>query len=200
MLYKQSPYFKNQREIILQYLEKATHSIVIAMAYFTDKVLFDKLLQKTREKVQVYLLVQDDEINRLSGIEFNQLNGEYGEFVMIGTEQKLNSKFCVIDCCIILHGSYNWTYQATDNIENLTVSEGDIKSAAQFIVQFFRIGGDFFKDAKLFVGKPEIIKEDNIRNRTNRQSRQNRIEELRKKIQEDLNRRNNNSPDDNLKK
>ena len=184
MLYKQTPYFRNQKEVIIQCLNKAKHSIVIAMAYFTDKSLFDILLSKTREKVQVYLLVQADEINSLSGIDFSQLNGEFGEFVMIDREQKLNSKFCVIDGYIILHGSYNWTYQATDNIENLTVSEGDIKSAAQFINQFFRIGGDFFKDAKLFVNKPDIYKEDNIRNNNGRRDKSNITSGLLKKMEE----------------
>ncbi|MBL0273593.1 MAG: hypothetical protein IPQ06_11125 [Chitinophagaceae bacterium] len=133
-------YFDNQKTVISQHLHGAKTSIIIAIAWFTDKNLFDILVKKSKEGVHVYVLIHDDEINSTSDITYEELNSLNSDVVLIGDEKKLmHHKFCVIDGITILHGSYNWTYQAMNNHETLIVTEGDIELSATFVKQFYKI-------------------------------------------------------------
>ena len=133
-------YFEGQRDIISRHIRAARSFILVAMAWFTDKTLFELLLKKAQEGVQVLVLIHDDEINSTSDIPYTKLNGKSSELLLIADSRKImHHKFCVIDCNTVLHGSYNWTYQAMKNHENLSVTVGDIHLAATFIMQFFKI-------------------------------------------------------------
>jgi phosphatidylserine/phosphatidylglycerophosphate/cardiolipin synthase-like enzyme len=133
-------YFEEQWAVIIKHLTKAKSFILVAMAWFTDESLFDLLLQRAQEGVQVLLLIHDDEINSTSGITYEKMNGKNSELYLIADEKKtMHHKFCVIDGVTVLHGSYNWTNQARYNHENLLVTEGDIFLAASFIMQFNKI-------------------------------------------------------------
>ncbi|SRR5258706_4639488 len=133
-------YFEGQREVISRHILAARSFILVAMAWFTDKTLFELLLKKAQEGVQVLVLIHDDEINTTSDIPYTKLNDKNSELFLIADSKKImHHKFCVIDCNTVLHGSYNWTYQAIKNHENLSVTEGDIHLAASFIMQFFKI-------------------------------------------------------------
>ena len=66
-------YFEHIREHIQSYLTDANSQIDLAVAWFTDRVLFDTLCQKAQSGVKVRLLLYDDDINN-AYLPFDKLN------------------------------------------------------------------------------------------------------------------------------
>jgi multidrug efflux pump subunit AcrA (membrane-fusion protein) len=133
-------YFDDIQLHILYELRKATTSIHIAVAWFTDPDIFEQLCQKAGSGVRVELIVVNDSINRKSGIEHEQLRDLGGVFMMVGDKKKssaiMHNKFCVIDGATVITGSYNWSRQAQQNSENITIISDHPELARQFIQEF----------------------------------------------------------------
>ena len=130
-------YFENIREQIAVRLTDAEQSIDLAVAWFTDRVLFDALCRKAKSGVKVRLLLFDDDINK--HLPINDLERLGGKVFRI-SERLMHNKFCVIDRAVVISGSYNWTNKAhNDNYENIAVTTGDTLFAAQFLQEFNRI-------------------------------------------------------------
>lgn len=124
------------RSIILEQLDSAQRNIFIAVAWFTDTLLFNKLLKKQQEGVHIEVIVTQHEFN--NRIDFNVLRNNGGLFLEVGDESYyMHNKFCVIDYQVVINGSFNWTKRAnTANIENITVIEGNNQLALSFINEF----------------------------------------------------------------
>lgn len=143
-------YFDDIQFHILRELRKATSSIHIAAAWFTDAEIFDHLCQKAGEGVRVELVIVKDDINRRSRLEYKRLIDLGGLFLMVGDKRKgsaiMHNKFYVIDGVTVINGSYNWSRQAQENWENITIIGGHPELASQFLSEFERIveqnGGD----------------------------------------------------------
>lgn len=133
-------YFDDIQLQILNKLRKATISIHIAVAWFTDPEIFEQLCQKAVSGVRVELIVVNDSINRKSGIAYERLRELGGVFMMVGDKRKgsaiMHNKFCVIDGATVITGSYNWSRQAKQNSENITVISNHPELAQQFIQEF----------------------------------------------------------------
>jgi hypothetical protein len=131
-------YFENIQEEILNELSKTQESVIIAVAWFTDTLLFESLCRLASKGIKVQLLIMNDEINNSSGINFEKLNTAGGKVYKIGDgshESLMHNKFCVIDGQIVINGSYNWTNKARQNHESITVIN-DKELALKFIVEF----------------------------------------------------------------
>ena len=102
--------FENIAERIQQEIHQANHSICIAMAWFTNQAIFERLIQKAKEGIEISLMISNDEINLNSSIDFEQLNIGKSKVYKIGDGKKelLHHKFCVIDNNLVISGSYNW--------------------------------------------------------------------------------------------
>ena len=103
------------------------------MAWFTNKVLFEKLLEKQKEGVNVQLVIYDDGVNAKHGVDVTQLDA-----VKIRAERGgiMHDKFCIIDNHTVITGSYNWSDNAEfKNEENITI-ETDNEQANRFSVKF----------------------------------------------------------------
>lgn len=133
-------YFDDIQLHILHELHKATSSIHIAVAWFTDPELFEQLCQKAGSGVRVELIVINDSINRKSGLQYKSLCDLGGMFMMVGDDKKnstiMHNKFCVIDSATVITGSYNWSRKAQQNSENITVISDHAELAQQFIEEF----------------------------------------------------------------
>lgn len=133
-------YFDDIQLQILYELRKATSSIYIAVAWFTDPEIFEQLCQKAGGGVRVELIIVNDSINRKSGIEYERLRELGGVFTMVGDKRKgsaiMHNKFCVIDGSTVITGSYNWSRQAQQNSENITIISDHPELAQQFIQEF----------------------------------------------------------------
>ena len=116
-------YSKNIQNVIQKELFKAQKNIKIAVAWFTNDLLFQPLLMKLQTGVSVEIILNKDEIN---DSEDNEV--DFDEFVKLGgilrwntAKQLLHDKFCIIDENVVITGSYNWTNKAEYNRENISV-------------------------------------------------------------------------------
>lgn len=139
-------YFEDIQHYLLKELHKARTSILVAVAWVTDKELYDVLCLKASDGVKVEILLTNDSINKGGyGLNFDLLKSKNGSVKFIGNSKNIASlmhnKFCVIDSETILTGSYNRSKQAQKNYENITVIRGNKELASQFIQEFYNIQG-----------------------------------------------------------
>ena len=115
-------YFDNIETIISQNLNSADSRIYIAVAWFTNQRLFDCIIRALQRKIEVKILILDDILNR------NEFGLDYGIIVNNGGQvnfskmdgNTMHNKFCIVDNKVIT-GSYNWTYHANLNSENIVI-------------------------------------------------------------------------------
>ena len=138
--------FENIANRITLELEAAQHTIYIAVAWFTNRNLFNVLLEKAKEGVTVQLMLSNDFINQKSHVDYDQLNiASSGSYLIgDGNQDLMHNKFCVIDTDTVINGSYNWSYKAEKNHENILITKGDSVLAKQFIKQFKKIRNIYF--------------------------------------------------------
>jgi phosphatidylserine/phosphatidylglycerophosphate/cardiolipin synthase-like enzyme len=129
-------HFEDIQRQIIEELKTAKFIIWVAVAWFTDNVLFEVLRAKKLEGVNVQVIIIDDEINANSGLEFER-NFETRRIRKLGKyENIMHNKFCVVDLRTVIHGSYNWTKKAHFNKEAVSIDVSrDLaeKFASQFI-------------------------------------------------------------------
>lgn len=128
-------------------LEQASNSIYIAVAWLTNRNLFNVLLKKAQQGITVQLMLSNDHINNQSYVDYNQLNTLNSAAYLIGDGRSdlMHNKFCVIDSNTVINGSYNWSYKAEQNHENILITKGDTVLAEQFIKQFKKIRNAYFE-------------------------------------------------------
>lgn len=130
-------HFQDIQNRILETLDQAQVSIRVVMAWFTNETLFNKLLEKHNEGIDVKIAIFDDGINRKHGVDVTKLH-----HAMIKRGQRgglMHNKYCVIDNQVVVTGSYNWSDNAEfKNDENITI-EYDPKQATQYSVEFRRL-------------------------------------------------------------
>ncbi|MCD8417424.1 DUF1669 domain-containing protein [Tenacibaculum finnmarkense genomovar finnmarkense] len=131
--------FENIAERIAEELQKAEKTIYIAIAWFTNKELFDILKTKAQNNCTVFIIINDDEINNNSKINYNQLDIYNLNVFKINDTELMHNKFCIIDDKTVITGSYNWSYKAKTNFENIIVTYNDTILTQQFIEEFNRI-------------------------------------------------------------
>lgn len=129
-------HFKQIENQLLEQLNSAEVSINVAMAWFTNKRLAEKLVEKKDQGLDVEVVIYDDSTNAkyavdLPGIRVKKVKGSKGG--------KMHDKFCVIDNQVVLNGSYNWSESAEHrNDENVSVHK-DPKLATQYTKEFRRL-------------------------------------------------------------
>lgn len=131
----------NLQEVILENLDSANHHLMIAVAWFTDRKLFDKILQKIASGVKVELIITKHQFNDESPNDYEIINNKGGVFIEIGGNYStMHHKFCIIDHRILLQGSFNWTKKANEsNNETLLVIKDDAQSINEFTAEFDRL-------------------------------------------------------------
>lgn len=112
--------FNNIQAQILSALDKAKVIIWVAMAWFTNKTLAAKLIEKYNKGLDVRVVLFDDHINEkhgveLAGIPVRKVKGKHGG--------KMHHKYCIIDNQKVITGSYNWSDNAEyKNDENIQIT------------------------------------------------------------------------------
>jgi tetratricopeptide (TPR) repeat protein len=115
-------HFSGLRVVIMEELAKAQSSILIAVAWFTDQSIYGILLKKVVHGVGVTVIVRNDVINlNPDSIDWQKLVDAGGKLYFSNIYPPLHHKFCIIDSSKVITGSYNWTYAAQRNHENITV-------------------------------------------------------------------------------
>ena len=88
--------FENISERIKMELWKAQKAINIAVAWFTNKELFDILKIKAQNNCKVFIIINDDEINNNSSIPYDSLNIKNIKLYKTGINENelMHNKFC----------------------------------------------------------------------------------------------------------
>lgn len=118
--------FDNIEGFISSQINQAERCISIAVAWFTNNALYEMLTKACEKKVGVNVLLLNDILNR------NEFGLDFGVLSKLGAEVRfakfnkgtMHNKFCIIDDMVIT-GSYNWTYHANNNSENILMTDED---------------------------------------------------------------------------
>jgi len=131
-------HFDEIQNQILEALDRAKFTIWIAVAWFTNKVLFQKLIEKKEQGLNIQIIVSNDEINKKYGFDYENYF-ETKRHDKIGLcENLMHNKFCIIDAKTVIHGSYNWTNRANYNKETISV-ETSKELAEKYAEEFMKL-------------------------------------------------------------
>jgi phosphatidylserine/phosphatidylglycerophosphate/cardiolipin synthase-like enzyme len=142
-------YFEDIHYQIINQISASNKSLKICVAWFTDVEIYQSIIQAQKRGVQVYIIVANHEFNKNSRVDFKELlqnNGYVGYIGNIndGVKDKLmHNKFCILDDSIIITGSYNWTFKARLNDENIIVIRNQPNIISQFNDKFESIKPQF---------------------------------------------------------
>ncbi len=134
-------HFSNIHKVIIGHLEQAQSEIVAAIAWFTDRDIFEVLCKKAQAGVKVSVALIGDEINQApGGLNFHRLTNLGGQVIFLPpgsrNERTMHHKFCVIDRATVISGSYNWSHKARSNDENITVVTESTDFASKYLDTF----------------------------------------------------------------
>ncbi len=133
--------FNNIQQELIDRIKIAKSSIKIAVTWFTNRDLFNELLEKLdKGGISVELIVLNDRINnKREGCNFQSFIDNAGQFYYCDVNSMVHHKFCIIDDELVITGSYNWTYYAENrNWENIVVIE-DSSIVAGYVDEFEKI-------------------------------------------------------------
>lgn len=128
--------FEEQKSKIIEEINNARFTIWVAVAWFTLDEIYDLLVEKTKEGIDVRIIVSKDEINKPKWEKYkDRLNIKgYPKFGAYN-DNLMHNKFCVIDLKKVVHGSYNWSKRAGYNKETVEIVD-DRTVAEEFAEQF----------------------------------------------------------------
>ena len=126
-----------QRQIIDE-LENAKYIIWIAMAWFTNKELFDVLVKKKKQGINVQIVIDDNEKNSAAPFSLEKEFETYRIRIQSYYKNIMHDKFCVIDLCTVIHGTFNWTNAANYNKETISVDQNSTTAKA-FADEFIKL-------------------------------------------------------------
>jgi phosphatidylserine/phosphatidylglycerophosphate/cardiolipin synthase-like enzyme len=131
-------HFEEIQKIIIEQIDLAKFTIWIAVAWFTDPVLFKKLIDKKDRGLNIQLIIIDDQINEFSGLKYEEKFETFRIKKSGMYENLMHNKFCIIDLRTVVHGSYNWTKKAKFNDETIEVVNSR-EVAEKFSDQFIQL-------------------------------------------------------------
>ncbi|GAB6453634.1 MULTISPECIES: phospholipase D-like domain-containing protein [Bacillus] len=131
--------FDQIKQEIIQGIRIAKYSIWVCVAWFTDKDIYNELVQKKKEGVQVRVITANDRNNlRIK----EELIKEFSAFFVDGFgaygNNLVHNKFCIVDFEFVMHGSYNWSYAASYNDETWVTSI-DKEFVSRFAEEFKKL-------------------------------------------------------------
>ena len=138
-------YSNNIQNVIQGELFAASQSIKIAVAWFTNDLLFQPLLLKLATGVKIDIILNKDEINLSSSINFNLFVQQGGNLYWNESNRLMHDKFCIIDDRVVITGSYNWTNKAEINYESISVFTDEQESLRDYNARFQSLTRNFAK-------------------------------------------------------
>lgn len=128
-------YFKEIKSKIIETIQMAQDEILIAVAWFTDTKIIEELVKSASRGVDVQIIIFDDKVNNKD--LFKELYYKKGDIRV--SKKLMHNKFCVIDKTSVINGSYNWTYSASSNNENIQITTNNDSLANSFVLEFYKL-------------------------------------------------------------
>ena len=135
--------FDDIQNRIINEIREAKFLIWVVMAWFTNKKIFDELLKKRNEGLDVKIIIDNNCVNQEKPSFTLE---DYFEVYRVDVISKwykniMHMKFCVIDLEIAMHGTFNWTNAANYNKENWDVDHNR-ETAKIFAEEFVKMRRD----------------------------------------------------------
>lgn len=127
-------------DTIKGFVTDAKEEILIAVAWLTDRDVFNLLLDKLKEGVRVELLVNSDKTNDVLDLEIinSYPNGYFSKISMESNYGTFHTKFCVIDSQFVVFGSLNLSVAARKHNQEMVVIGTTKENAKQYIEAFYQ--------------------------------------------------------------
>jgi hypothetical protein len=107
---------------IIESISQAKTTVKVAMAYFTDKEIANELIAARQRGAEVNVVLSNDNTNN----DIRELLKGKISLVIFESNGRgiMHHKFCIIDNSLLIHGSYNYTYNANkNNQESLNITD-----------------------------------------------------------------------------
>jgi len=150
-------YFENIKENIIKEISEAKFNIYIAVAWAGERYIIQELTKCLSKGIQVEIILNDDDRFHKAKHKLSEFERNGGKIFLYDTESSLmHNKFCVIDLCSTITGSFNWTYGATFHQENIIIERNNIEVAHKFALQFNKLKRDSTLFSNPTTGYPEL--------------------------------------------
>lgn len=130
--------FENIQRQIIEEIRQAKYVIWIAMAWFTDPVLYNELLKKKRQGLVIEIILDDNDKNRNADFCVDNEFQTYWLTIQSYYKNIMHDKFCIIDLNTVVHGTYNWTKAASYNKETISIDRNRA-TAESFADEFMKL-------------------------------------------------------------
>lgn len=122
------PYTTGIQEKILETIENAQSSIIIMVAWVTNEIIINTLIQKKRKKpsIIIEILATNDYTNKTYLLKHKKDFEKVGIKVQLyGKSQLMHNKIILCDENVSITGSYNLSKNANKNKENIIIIESE---------------------------------------------------------------------------
>lgn len=130
------------RRKLLDLLVSVRESLDVSVFTISDDRLADAIIAVHNRGISVRIITDDDKALD-QGSDIHRLIDAGVSVRMDASENHMHHKFAIIDECVLVNGSFNWTRSATDyNQENILVTD-EPKLVTAYLAEFERLWQDF---------------------------------------------------------
>lgn len=127
------------KQRILSEINQSQKSIYLAMAFFTDRDIANAIVAASERNLIIDIILSSNAQNEVVKTIFRDANIKIHAFETGDERGMMHHKFCLIDNRITINGSYNYSYNASNNnVENIHVTD-DSSVYNQFYNEFERL-------------------------------------------------------------
>lgn len=128
--------FENIKQTIIQGIRDAKYVIWIAVAWFTNRDIFDELCLRKKDGLNIRIITIGNNTNKHL---LNELESEFDTLkITLPGGHIFHHKFCIIDFEYVMHGSFNWSKNAEGNEETWSTAL-DRDFSRKFADKFMRM-------------------------------------------------------------
>lgn len=137
-LTSQEIHFDDIQNQVLDEIRKAKYMIWVAMAWFTNKLIYDALVERKKHGVNVQIVIDNNENNAAASFRLEDEFETYRIDIQSLYKNIMHDKFCIIDLETVVHGTFNWTNAANYNRETISIDKNSV-TARTFADEFIKL-------------------------------------------------------------
>jgi hypothetical protein len=127
------------KQRIVSEINNSKQIVYIAMAFFTDRDIANAIIGARSRNVSIDIILSSNAQNETVKQMFREANINVHAFDTGDERGMMHHKFCLIDNKITINGSYNYSYNASNNnVENIHISD-DYSIFKQFLQEFEKL-------------------------------------------------------------
>jgi hypothetical protein len=127
------------KQRIIAEIQKANQNIFLAMAFFSDRDIANAIIAAKNRNLNIDIILSSNAQNETVKQMLKDSNISIHAFETGDERGMMHHKFCLIDNRISINGSYNYSYNASNNnVENIQVSD-DPNTYRQLFAEFERL-------------------------------------------------------------